>query len=215
MRKGQIQAISMVLIAGVVISLVGAAYFWGKPMIEKRSTLADISNAKSFMVQLDKYITEVARNGGSKAISVPKLPGASLSVVSEDEITLRFFTTQAMIDMGDESVPVPVETFDQSNPGPYGGSPRIITLEGTPSEDGQYLMTVRLKYRELRDEGPPPKGYKIEIEDGGNVGVPDSSMSGDFSVGITYSKSDLETRSAENGGDLTKTIVKVAISGPS
>lgn len=215
MAKGQVQAISMVLIAGIVISLVGVAYFWGKPVIEKSSTRADISNAKQFIVQLDKNIVEVSRSGGVKALDVPRLAGSSL-VIDEDnnQILFKFFTTQAMYEMGEDSAPVPVETTDQNIPGPYGGSPRIITLRGEPQPDGQYLMILNLTYRELRSNDPK-RGYEVAAVDGGET--PGAGSSGFMSVVASYASGPnpvITPRSDEDGGELTTTKVSISISRP-
>jgi hypothetical protein len=213
MRRGQVETISIILIAGIIISLAGAAYFWGKPAIEKRSTLADIANAKGFIVQLDKDIVEVAKSGGTRTVSIPKISGSSISIDgAANEILFRFVTTQAMLDMGEEGEgEVPVETSDWTDPGPYGGSPRVITLEAK-KEGQQYLMTLRLKYRELNtQDGTTPTGYKIVLEDGGS-----SAQGSPGAVSVFFSRIETESRPVPpgggSGGTLTKTIVKVTLS---
>jgi hypothetical protein len=217
MRKGQVETISIILIAGIIISLAGAAYFWGKPAIEKRSTLADIANAKSFMVQLDKDIIEVAKSGGTRTVSIPKISGSSISVdTATNEMLFRFVTTQAMLDMEGGVGTIPVETFDEDDPGPYGGSPRIITLQA--EKDGQqYIMTLRLKYRELNEvpscaqSGPAvgtPRGYKITLEDGGST-----SEGSPGAVSVFFSGTETQSRNeVTDCGTLTKTKVRVTLS---
>jgi hypothetical protein len=211
-RKAQVQAISMVLIAGIILTLAGTAYFWGKPMIEKRTTMTDVSTAESFMLELDRQITEVARSGGSKAVSIPRIPGASVKVnESGNEILLRFLTSQQMLGMGEDSMSVPVETYDTDLVGTYGGSPRIILLEGEPVENDQFLMTLRLHYRPLETRSDPYKGYRIEIVDGGT-----NSMGAPSRVTVSY----LETTTApgqccgtppSGAGDRLDTKINVSV----
>ncbi len=175
MSKAQVQAVSMVLITGIILALAGAAYFWGRPMIEKRATMTDISTAESFMLELDRQITETSRSGGTKAVNIPRIPGASVKVNgSGNEILFRFISSQPMLGAGEEKASVPVETYDLDPVGPYGGSPRIIILESEPIDNSQFLMTLRLRYRPLETSGDSPKGYRIEIVDGGmnNMGAP-------------------------------------------
>jgi hypothetical protein len=207
MRRGQVETITIVLIAGIIISLAGAAYFWGRPMIEKRSSLAEISNAKSFIVQLDKEIVETARSGGTRTLSIPKISGSSFKVnATTNEILFRFVVTQAVLDTGSSgTTSVPVETFDVDDPGLYGGSPRIITLEAERVESGQYLMTLRLKYRELRSS--VPRGYKIVLEDGGSTA--EGSPGG---VSVFFAGTETESRGSGSGGELTKTLIRVTLS---
>jgi hypothetical protein len=209
MPKAQVQAISMVLIAGIVISLAGVAYFWGRPMIEKRSTLTDISTAESFMVQLDSHILDLARSGGTKTLNNPQIAGVSLYLnatgdpVYENELIFQFFTTQAMLGMGEGSMSIPVETYDESPVGAYGGSPRIITLEGQPEGD-QYLMTLRLRYRQLEADDPA-KGYRIVLADGGRTGH--------NQVTVSFIGTEAVSGACCGGsGDLIKTNINLTIS---
>ncbi|MBN2330805.1 MAG: hypothetical protein JXC85_03240 [Candidatus Aenigmarchaeota archaeon] len=170
MRKAQVQAISLVLISGIVISLAGAAYFWGRPLIEKRTAITDIASAESFILQLNDEIVDVARNKGEKSLNIPAIPGSSLLVnASGNEIIYSFITSQPMLKLGDKRMPVPIETEHIEVVGTYGESPRIITLESIVYES-QYMMTLRLKYRQLNTETIPVKGYKIVLRSAGKTG---------------------------------------------
>jgi hypothetical protein len=206
MRRGQVETITIVLIAGIIISLAGAAYFWGRPMMEKRSTLADVSNAKSFIVQLDKDIVETARSGGTRTLTIPMVSGSSFRInATGNEILYRFVATQAVLDVAEgATVSVPVETFDEAPIGLYGGSPRIITLEATRS-NGEYVMTLRLKYRELRSD--VPRGYEIVLQDGGS-----STTASPSSVSMFFAGTETESRGSSDGGELTKTLIRVTLS---
>jgi hypothetical protein len=207
MRRGQVETITIVLIAGILISLAGVAYFWGRPMMEKRSTLADVSNAKSFIVQLDKEIVETARSGGTRTLSIPKISGSYFRVnETGNEILYRFVATQAVLEIPNgATATIPVETFDEAPVGLYGGSPRIITMESTRMQSGQYLMTLRLKYRELRSD--VPRGYMIALDDGGS-----STSSSPDGVSVFFAGTETDSRGAGAGGDLIKTIVRVTLS---
>ena len=63
-RIGQTEAISMVLVSGIVISLVGAAYFWGMPMIDKRSAATEFTSAANMMDSINEKIISIASSGG-------------------------------------------------------------------------------------------------------------------------------------------------------
>ncbi len=205
MYKAQVQAISMVLMAGIVLGLAGAAYMWGAPMIEKRTTTTDVSIAQSFILELNERITDVARNGGTKAVTIPGISGSSVNVnESGNEILYRFLTTQSMLGMGENSVAIPIETQDTDPIGPYGGSPRIIMLEGEPVENGGYLMTLRLKYRELQAT-EPPKGYKIVLSEAPSL----AESSAPSKVSVTFDGTNTDT-----GGpvEITETLIEVQLS---
>ncbi len=200
MRKAQVQAISLVLITGIVMSLAGAAYFWGKPLIEKRSAITDIATAESFIMQLNGEILDVARNRGEKALNIPAIPGAYLFVnESENGITFQFLSNQPMLAIGDKSVPIPIETEHIEPNGTYGESPRIITLESKPYET-QFLFTLKLTYRELHANVVPKKGYKIVVESGGKTG--------NDKVSVSYKGTKTET---VGDVEVLKTLIDVKI----
>jgi len=203
--KAQVQAISLVLITGIVISLAGAAYIWGKPLIEKRSTITDIATAEAFMIQLDQQIIDAARNRGEKSINIPSLPGASLSInESENSIVMNFITTQPMLAMGEESVPVPIDSQNIEAVGTYGESPRTITLQAKVHES-QYLMTLKLVYRTLYTSGTPKRGYAITLNSGG--------VSGKEKISVSYDSVETElVTGADGDAELVKTIIRADIS---
>jgi len=206
-RKVQVQAISMVLIAGIVLALAGTAYFWGKPLLEKRSTATDVSSAESFMLELNSQIISIARSGGSKSVVIPHIQGSAVSVnQTGNEILFRFGAGQAMLDMGDGTGLIPVETYDMSPVGSYGDSPRIITLTGQPAGNDQYLMTLRLKYREL-DATNPDKGYEIVILNGGNL----AQNTAPSRIIVSFIGTDTKSNGAKNGGDLIETNINVTL----
>ncbi len=201
MRKGQVQAISLVLITGIVMSLAGAAYFWGKPLIEKRSSITDIATAESFMLQLNDEILDVARNKGEKTLNIPPVPGAVMSInETENGIIFQFLSSQPMLKLGDESMPIPIETDHIEPIGSYGESPRTITLESS-SYESQFMMTIRLAYRELRVESVPQKGYKILLESVGKTG--------NDKVSVSYGGTET---TMSDGVEVLNTVIDVKIS---
>jgi len=204
-RKAQVQAISMVLIAGIVLALAGAAYFWGKPLIEKRSTITDVNTAKSFILDLDRQITEVSRNGGEKSLKIPAIPGASFKVDElNNGVLFRFVSSQQLMEMGEGSTAIPVETYDDSPVGDYGDSPRRIYLTGEPVENNQFLLAVNMTYRQLNAENPP-RGYIIRLSDGGNL----AGNSAPSRVIVKFEGYGYHTDSG--GRDITETLVNVTL----
>jgi hypothetical protein len=202
MRKAQVQAISLILITGIVLSLAGAAYFWGRPIIEKRSTLTDISTAKAFILQLNDDVLDVARNKGEKVLNIPALSAASLLTnESENGMVFQFLSNQPMLAVGDETLPIPVDTKHIEPNGTYGESPRIVTIQSRPHETA-FLMILKLTYRKLETQTPPKKGYQIVIR-------PIGSKRGNNKVTVSYGG----TESAMVGGvDVLRTIINIKIS---
>lgn len=101
--KGQTQIMSAVLLTGIMIGLIGIAYVWGGPMIQKQKDVVKLDNMETFMQNLNKEVKSVAKNGGTSKLNV-KLPG-SLKVVNNnnigngtvDKIILEFETKGSVI----------------------------------------------------------------------------------------------------------------------
>lgn len=198
--KAQVQPISLVLISGIIISLAGAAYIWGKPLIEKRTTIIDVTTAENFILELDKTITDIAKAGGEKSLNLP-IKGSIRVNESNNSIILQFMVMQPML--GNTTTTIPIETTHLEEVGVYGEQPRIITLSSEPV-DGQYKMTLVLHYRELDINTTIPKrGYKIQLTSTTEIGTQ--------KVSVAYDKTDTLKGAAANDGDLTVTYLRVNV----
>ncbi|MEA3342615.1 MAG: hypothetical protein U9Q92_00475 [archaeon] len=68
--KAQSQVLSIILITGILVTVVGASYMWGVPLIEKGQTSSDNEMAESLMVMLKEKIDNVAETGEQRTVSV-------------------------------------------------------------------------------------------------------------------------------------------------
>ena len=209
-RKAQTEVMSIVLITGVILSLVSAAYFWGVPLIDKRTSVSSFTVAEQFVKDLDGRVVALA-NAGSGTFSLD-VPQGSVIAVSEgasgpnnNSILLRYESGQPLAlnattvylgggsfkDVGSE-----VGAFGQAKPG-------VITLSSAGFA-GSYVNTVRLRYRELDTDTAPGKGYKIALAAG--------KATGTGTVRVGFSKTETLAGAAANGGDLVKTTLTVDVS---
>jgi hypothetical protein len=170
-RVGQTEAVSLVIISGIVITLVGAAYFWGMPLIDKRSANTAFDSARSEITDISKKIVSLANAGGgrtevqlSKALTL--IP-AEASSTDNNTLILTYGVNQPMLYPGAEGAVVyigatlgdlsqDVGTFGQSSPG-------IITVRQNTTSTGSYLLTTRLKFRYLATSGATQKHYIIKL----------------------------------------------------
>jgi len=83
--KGQNEALTPVIITGIMIAVVASAYLWGMPLIQKNKDSIYLKQSESFMYELGDKIKFVANNGGKETITF-NIPG-----------TLRFFPDQNYI----------------------------------------------------------------------------------------------------------------------
>lgn len=208
-RKGQAEIMSIVLITAVVMSLVAAAYFWGVPLINKRTSVSSFTVAERFMKDLDARIVELA-NAGSGQFTMD-IPQGGVTAVAEDaanannnSILLRYESGQPLA-LNTTVVYLGSGTFKDvsSEVGVFGeGRPGVLTLTSAGGASS-YVNTVRLRYRELDTETLPLKGYKIALAIG--------KASGTGKVRVSFDKSETLTGAAANGGDLVRTTLIVDV----
>ena len=199
-KKAQTEAMTIVIITGIVIALVGAAYLWGKPLIEKRSTAAEFSTMESFILELDNAIKDIANSGsGSKSLDLPF--GQIRMHPMENALNYTHFTPQQMMN---STYAIPIKTANMQDSAIYGeAQPRIITLEVEPVDE-VYEMLMKLRYRELVKNTYPRKGFIINLHQSG-------PPAGTRSVSVSFGGTEVVVSGASNGGDLIKTTVNVEL----
>lgn len=156
-QSGQVTPISLVLITGIIITLVGSAYIWGIPLIEKRTTLSDFSLGASFMDDLDQEIVEIANAGAGRVVKGIPLGAMTTTEINVDGLTadvllLKFASSHPLVLLGDQgSAQVPIRTNvpPDALQGAFGESdPRVLTFE-TRLVGSAFLNTFTLRYIEL------------------------------------------------------------------
>ena len=198
MRRAQTEVITLLLVSGIVITLVGTAYFWGKPLIEKRAAANDFTLFQKFAEDIDAKISAVANSkSGSETL---RIPGGSVRVIPMDtqspdnnSIIIEFPLSQKLV-LGDAEV-----YFRTSSTGLLGtfgqDEPRIITFQ-------QAAGTFRMKiyYREL-ELSQPRKAFRIALNPGSG------QSSGSTELTIRYGG--ISAATATNGGPLSLTTIIV------
>jgi hypothetical protein len=198
MRKAQTQVITLVMISGIVIALAGAAYMWGKPMIEKRTTITQFTSAVRFMEDLDKRIVDIARScvtpgACEESLTLP-INGLVVADMTNNSITYEFVITQPLITEGE----IPINTGNTGEVAAYGETPGVIKMIGDRS-GAVYKLRFILHYRELYNE-KQGRGYKIKLEGSG---------SGTNKILVSYSGSETLANQGYYGGDLILSKMKI------
>ncbi|NOX71975.1 MAG: hypothetical protein GXO64_04750 [Candidatus Micrarchaeota archaeon] len=153
MKSGQTEILSVVIMAGIVIALVGAAYMWGSPMMEKRSIQTKYASAEKFMSMLNDKITEIATTcatpgGCTYTVDMPQIEAASMTFDNDaNTIFFRFPSNQKML----ENEKTPINTPYTDDPADYGTAPPGVLMASGVMQDDAYLIQISLKYRELVD----------------------------------------------------------------
>ena len=68
-KKAQSELLSMMLITGILIAIIGSSYMWGIPLIEKGKTSSENEKAESLMKMIKEKIDDVAQTGEQKTFS--------------------------------------------------------------------------------------------------------------------------------------------------
>ena len=199
--KAQTQAITLVLLTAIIISMIGFAYSWGKPMIDKRSVTTQFTSSVRFMEQLDRKIVDMAGTcsfgGACEEILELPFPGIIRLDESSNSIVYEYVVNQPLISGGE----VLFNTADDGDVVRYGETPGVISLTGDGMDANQYNIKFLLRYREL-DSNDPPKGYKIEL-------VRSGPASGNSKISISYDGSETRPGQAHHSGDLIVSKIKV------
>jgi hypothetical protein len=208
-HKAQTSMISIVIIAGLVISMVSAAYTWAVPMVEKRISITDYNLIENFALELDQEITEIANTGsGSATLEIPKgsvyVSGFAFDGPVNNSITIDFELSQPIMTEGS----VPIRTTSLDPVGVYGrAAPRTMILSRSSDEKNTHL-NITTTYRELRSS--VPRGYVIALCPAGPSDCSGFGFGGN-EVRVSYDRTVVVPRTAAEGGDLTVTYIKVEV----
>jgi len=207
LMKGQTEAVTLVLVTGIIIGLVGTAYLWGAPLIDKRTSTIDVDIGKDFINRLDDAIVEVANRGaGEKTLDIPI---GFLTVYTNDtdntdnnSLVLELPINQQML------FPDTIVYLGNSRDevGIYGEvEPNILTMTGH-SSGNLHLVYIRSRYRELdTDTMTPQRGFKIALNDGKEV------LKGTSQVTVSFDRTETIIGGAKNNGNLIVTHVNVVV----
>jgi hypothetical protein len=204
--KAQTQVITIVLISGIVISLVGTAYMWGIPLISKRTSITDFLAAEDFVLKLNDKIVEIANSGSGETTlnmqkglirvidtSVPNDP-------NDNSVIYEIIIDQPVLSNGSVVI---LKTNVIGETATYGeAEPRVLSVSSDTFSAGQKLK-VKLHYRELVTKTEPKRGYKISLERG--------TIAGTSQIRISYSGTQVMPGGAANGGDLIVTKIRIDV----
>ena len=85
--KGAVNVISIILISGIIITLVGASYMWSVPLLQKQQDSTIFQTGRSFVLSLNEKIIDIANSGsGEESIEIPM---GIVRVVSHDAYDLE------------------------------------------------------------------------------------------------------------------------------
>jgi len=209
MAKAQGDIISAVIIIIIAMGLVGAAYSWGLPLIQKRQDTAIVNRVLNYFDQnninsLPSLIERVANIGDKETFSLDVNGVWILKEYTEassfnNSLTFSFSSKVSNLATGQWISLTTGASCPPSN-ATLGVHKSSVVCARADSTAGGYNITYMVLFREL-DDSSGTKGYKIDLQNGG------ASLTS-TGKGVRVSRGEISSKSV---GQLTliETIIKV------
>jgi hypothetical protein len=185
--KGQ-ETISVILITGILIGMVGSVYIWGIPLIEKNRDISLLEGAEEFMNNLNEKIKNVATHGGREQVEIPLgriYFDSNIKLKAETKNTI--YDIGAWISLGENECTKDIGT--------WGVDDQAVLCVLSEEIGEEYETNYRLDYINLT---LGIKTYKIEL-----VGDRDTGKEDNVVV--------IERVGTDKKGDCIKTLVSISI----
>lgn len=211
LSRAQASIISVVLITGIAVSVIGISYTWGVPLLQKSQTKTETDMAENLINAIAKAANDVAQTGGQT--SLPLNLRGPLDLAEEQNSIIYSVTTSFTAMATTEWVPLnddnkfAVEGLGEENFTAVLGRDKagLIVSRAAP-ETGGYKTTYRLIFREL-DDIETLDGFLTELKVAGTRGAPGA---GPYNLVIRKGTPTVEGKS-KLGGDLIVTPLEVSI----
>ncbi|QGA80249.1 hypothetical protein [Candidatus Nanohalobium constans] len=184
--KGQTQAVTAVLITGVIVGGIASAYVWGVPLIEKRQSQSELQSVESSSEQLLETIRSVSNEGSQSSSEVDfSLNNGRVEVNSEENyIDIITFSDSSNYPKGSWSL---LEGSSRQGlsfgAGKYAlrGEDSSGVLAVKARKGGNSLIRYRVEFRNLRTD--TVSGSELRLVDLQVSGADEAS--GDVTVELT------------------------------
>jgi hypothetical protein len=194
--KGQ-EVLSVILISGILIGVVGSVYFWGVPLIQKNKDISTLEGSEDFMRNLNTKIKNVANAGGRDqlVINVPglvKFDGSVVELITDTEGII--YAANAEIPLGRNAC--------TSTTGVFGvDEPETLCVKSTKISEQAFRTDYTLKYITLQSTDVQ-RDYQITLTGGLKSGSTDNRI-------IIENKGSSST--VQNGRTLVQTLIEINI----
>ncbi len=174
-RKAQSPAISYVIVLGIVVASVSAAYLWGVPLLKKGEASSKVEMAKNTMLQIKKEVDSVISGGGQKRIVVDSYGTIE---ISENDNSIYYYlqvkrapyALNVWIPLTSKEMFGVVGTAGENDTALLGiEEPSVLLVRVEKSGEG-YVVSYRLALREL-DDSNTAEGYLSKFVVEGNSKV--------------------------------------------
>lgn len=214
-RLGQSQVITAVLLGGILVAGISAAYVWGIPILQKNQDVNNAERSLDTLRQVADGIATVASDGGSRSVTV-SLGDGTLSIDTDKEmISYRALTqgayvsTQNWVPLNEDDMQGVNRTTGEPTTG-YGirgaDSPAVLIGKAQISQDA-FTTFYRIISRRLFEPGSA-QTYYVDLVQNGNL-----EASGEEHT-VVFQRDGTETVPGEgvNGGTLRRIRILIRVS---
>ena len=196
-KLGQQQALSLILISGILIGVVSSVYLWGIPLIQKNRDISLQQNSEAFMKNLAERFKFTANHGGREKFLI-SVPGNAVfdPATKTLELTVEtqgtFYQTDAWVQLGKNACTL--------TDGVWGiDEPETLCVRSTKVGD-LYTTVYRLTFVQLNTQ--TLTSYRIDMEG--------PSTSGSESHSVIVQNAGTQTVT-ENNRNVLKTTLAVRV----
>lgn len=171
--KGQTQAVTAVMLTGVIVGSIGTVYYWGTPLLEKRQAQSDVQQMENEIESLYGEIVSVSNKGSGTS--------SRITIEADEEVTLN--TEEDYIQISTEPEISVKQGFTWTllkgsslqnisiGAGDYGikgeDLPGVIAVKSDGGDNA--LITYRIEFRNLCSSSSQPELTKIDLQADGKT----------------------------------------------
>lgn len=214
--KAQTQAVSAVMITGIMVGTIAAVYVWGTPLLEKRESQAELNQIENDIVGLKDEIESVSNSGSGSGSEIDVRINTGQVTVNEDQNYIEIITDEHSTYSGNAWTLLEGNNLQglSIGSGEYGikGQDTPGVVAATSEADGARAK-YRVEFRKLQDERlNDPIMELIDLE---SIGAETSSGETTISItnqGTETNENEVEIETDAPGGerlDLERTRVRV------
>ncbi|MCJ7479335.1 MAG: hypothetical protein MUP63_04125 [Candidatus Nanohaloarchaeota archaeon QJJ-7] len=216
--KGQTQVLTAVLLGGMLIAGVSAAYLWGIPKIKKSQNVNNAEKSLSDIKEVSRAIDSVATGSGSRTVPID-LGDGSLDIDTEKDMITYKTLTRGLFVARDWA---PLNENDMQGVNSSTGLPSdgygirgedkpvlVIGLSSgsTGGESDLVTTTYRMVMRDIFDTGSS-RTYHIDLVQNGNL-----DASGDsHTIHLKSAGEETDIGKGVEGGILNRRKVMIRVS---
>lgn len=173
-RAGQSQVLTAVLLAGIIVAGITAAFLWGIPLLQKNQDVNEARKTLDSLRTVAQSVTSVGQEGGSRQETVPLGNGIIDVNTENDTITYiattrgAYVSTRNWTPLNEDDMQGVPDTIFADGHGVRGiDRPGVLVGQATPA-DNKFTTVYRIVFRPLKD----PNGdqtHQIDLVQNGNL----------------------------------------------